>query len=106
MINQRSSSAFKDKSNGDGLMKQPHSEDALKHTDGQQDTGNHRADGMPGKTPGGSRVGAENVEPVKTNIESGTDVDKVASLDDALDNSVSVNGPTERTAERDERGRI
>ena len=41
-----------------------------------------------------------------TNIEHGTDVDKVADLEDNLDDSISVNGPTERTPERDERGRM
>ena len=88
-------------------MKQPHSEDALDHTDGQQDTGNHVAPGAPHHTPGGQRQGAENVEqPAVTNIEKGTDVDKVASLEENLDDSVSVNGPTERVAERDEHGRM
>ncbi len=86
-------------------MKQPHSEDALDHTDGQQDTGNHVAPGTQHHSPGGQRPGAENVEPV-TNIEKGTDVDKLADLEDNLDNSVSVNGPTERVAERDEHGRM
>ncbi len=89
-------------------MKQPHSEDALDHTDGQQDTGNHVAPGAPHHSPGGTRPGAENVEqaaPV-TNIEKGTDVDKLAPLEENLDDSLSVNGPTERVAERDEHGRM
>ncbi len=88
-------------------MKQPHSEDALDHTDGQQDTGNHPAPGTPHHTPGGQRPGAENVEqPAVTNIEKGTDVDKLAGLEENLDDSLSVNGPTERVAERDEHGRM
>ena len=87
-------------------MKQPHTESALDHTDSEQDTGNHRkADAGP-KTPGGTRTGAENVEQPVTNIEHGTDVDKVADLESNLDDSVSVNGPTERAPERDERGRL
>ena len=87
-------------------MKQPHTEDAVDHTDGQQDTGNHSAPGAPPHSPGGQRPGAENIEPPVTNIERGTDVDKLANLEDNLDDSVSVNGPTERTAERDEHGRL
>ena len=87
-------------------MKQPHSEDALDHTDGEQDTGNHVAPGAPHHVPGGQRPGAENVEQPVTNIETGTDVDKLADLEENLDDSVSVNGPTERVAERDEHGRM
>lgn len=87
-------------------MQQPHTESAIDHTDGQQDTGNHPAAGTTGKVPRGARVGANNVEPPVTNIEKGTDVDKVADLEEQLDDSVSVNGPTERAAERDEHGRI
>ncbi len=89
-------------------MKQPHTEGAVDHTDGQQDTGNHVAPGAPHHSPGGQRPGAENVEQTKpvTNIEKGTDVDKVAGLEDGLDESLSVNGPTERAPERDERGRM
>ncbi len=87
-------------------MKQPNSEDALDHTDGQQDTGNHPAPGTPHHAPGGQRQGAENVEQKVTNIEKGTDVDKLAGLEANLDDSLSVNGPTERVAERDEHGRM
>lgn len=54
-------------------MKQPHTEGAIDHTDGQQNTGNHPAPGTPPKAPGGTRTGAEN-----------------------LDESLSVNGPTEK----------
>ncbi len=87
-------------------MKQPHTETAVDHTDGEQDTGNHRAPDASPPTPGGTRTGAENVEQPVTNIEHGPDVDKVAGLEEALDDSVSVNGPTERAPERDERGRM
>ena len=87
-------------------MKQPHTEGAIDHTEGQQDTGNHPAAGTTGKVPGGTRAGADNVEPPATNIERGTGVDKLAGLEEQLDDSVSVNGPTERVAERYERGRI
>ncbi len=87
-------------------MQQPHTEGAVDHTDGQQDTGNHRAANAAPPTPGGTRIGAENVEQPVTNIEKGTDVEKVADLEDKLDDSISVNGPTERAPERDERGRI
>ncbi len=87
-------------------MKQPHTETAVDHTDGEQNTGNHRATEASSPTPGGTRIGAENVEQPVTNIEKGTDVEKVAGLEEQLDDSVSVNGPTERGPERDERGRM
>ena len=45
-------------------MKQPHTEDAIEHTDDQQNTGNHKKPDAPDKV-GGTRAGAENVEPVK-----------------------------------------
>ena len=41
-----------------------------------------------------------------TNIEKGTDVDRVASLEENLDESRRGTGPTERAPERDERGRL
>ncbi len=87
-------------------MKQPHTEDAVSHTDDQQNTGNHVAPGQAKHIPGGTRQGAENVGEPVTNIEKGTDVDKVAGLEENLDDSLSVNGPTERVAERDEHGRM
>jgi len=87
-------------------MQQKQTEQDYAHTDGEQDTGNHRAPGAPPKSLGGTRTGADNIEAPKTNIEQGTDVDKVANLKEDLEDSISVNGPTERTAERDERGRI
>lgn len=62
-------------------MKQPHTEAAIDHTDDEQDTGNHRATDAKPKTPGGTRIGAENVEPA-----SGTgpqaDLDETLSVND------------------------
>ena len=50
-------------------MKQPHTEADVQHTDDQQDTGNRYKPGTPEKGGpdrlGGTRAGAENVEPVK-----------------------------------------
>lgn len=50
-------------------MKQPHTEETIRHTDGDQNTGNHK---KPGSTDekgadrhGGTRAGAENVEKPK-----------------------------------------
>lgn len=47
-------------------MQQKHSEESIEHTDGQQDTGNHKKPGMPDSGGadkfGGTRAGAENVE--------------------------------------------
>ena len=48
-------------------MKQPHTEQSVEHTDDQQNTGNHHKPGTkdaggPDKF-GGTRKGAENVEP-------------------------------------------
>ena len=48
-------------------MKQPHSEESIKHTDDQQNTGNHKKPGASdaggADKLGGTRAGAENVEP-------------------------------------------
>ncbi len=47
-------------------MKQPHTEESIEHTDGQQDTGNHKKPGAPdaggADKVGGTRAGAENLE--------------------------------------------
>jgi hypothetical protein len=57
-------------------MKQPHSEESIDHTDGQQDTGNHKKPGQPdtggADKVGGTRAGAENLEPAKDRKPSGT----------------------------------
>lgn len=50
-------------------MQQPHTEETIEHTDGQQDTGNHKKPDAPDAGGadkfGGTRKGAENLEPVK-----------------------------------------
>ena len=47
-------------------MKQPHTEGAIDHTGGEQNTGNHKKKGTPESGGadkfGGTRQGAENVE--------------------------------------------
>ncbi len=47
-------------------MEQKHTEQNIEHTDGQQDTGNHKKPGSPTKDGadrfGGTRAGADNVE--------------------------------------------
>ncbi len=47
-------------------MKQPHTEHGVQHTDGQQNTGNHKAPDAPDAHGadhfGGTRAGAENIE--------------------------------------------
>ena len=56
-------------------MKQPHTEESIDHTDGQQDTGNHKKPGEPdtggADKVGGTRAGAENLEPAKDRKPSG-----------------------------------
>jgi hypothetical protein len=77
---------------------------------GEQHTGNHKAPNAPDRDGadrfGGTRSGAENVEQPVTNIEKSTDVERVAPLESGLEDSRNPNGPTQRTAERDEHGRI
>jgi hypothetical protein len=67
-------------------MKQPHTEADIVHTDDQQNTGNHKQPNAAEKAGadrfGGTRAGAENVEPG------------------------SAGPQTESAPERDERGRI
>lgn len=47
-------------------MQQPHTEETIEHTEGQQNTGNHKKPGTPDQGGadkfGGTRKGAENVE--------------------------------------------
>ena len=47
-------------------MEQKHTEQTIKHTDGEQDTGNHKKPGAPDAGGadkfGGTRTGATNVE--------------------------------------------
>lgn len=91
----------------------PNAETTIQNEMEQQDTGNHKVPGSPDEKGadkfGGTRTGAENVEQTDskvTNIEKATDVDRVAGLDESLDESLSVNGPAERAPERDEHGRL
>ncbi|HTI79820.1 MAG TPA: hypothetical protein VL614_05155 [Acetobacteraceae bacterium] len=50
-------------------MKQPHTEETVHHSDGQQNTGTHKkpgaADAQGADRFGGTRAGQENVEPAK-----------------------------------------
>jgi hypothetical protein len=47
-------------------MKQPHTEQSIKHTDNEQNTGNHKKPGAPDEHGadrfGGTRAGKENIE--------------------------------------------
>ena len=51
-------------------MKQPHTEKSIEHTDDQQNTGNHKKPSAPDAEGadkfGGTRTGADNVEPGKS----------------------------------------
>ena len=95
-------------------MKQPHTETEVKHTEGQQNTGNHRTDDAAGGGSdhlGGTRAGAKNVEPVSRDdrtesVETGTDVDRVSGLDEEGASTKAVGNPKERHPERDEFGRL
>ena len=47
-------------------MKQPHTEGGIKHTDDQQNTGNHKeGSALSTEKTSGTRAGAEHVEPVQ-----------------------------------------
>lgn len=70
----------------------------------RQHTGNHEGDG-PDRF-GGTRAGAGHVERAPESVQKATDLARVAPLDERLDEDVSVNGPAEQAAERDERGRL
>ena len=98
-------------------MKQPHTEQTIRHTDDEQNTGNHKEPGA--KDAGGSdrfggtRKGAENVEPGQSprdirqeSVELGTDIDKVSGLDGAPGSKTPAENPRERHPERDENGRL
>ena len=94
-------------------MKQDHTEDNILHTDDQQNTGNHKKPDAPdakgADLSGGTRAGAENVEPSgKTSVQSGPDVEQAQSLDTspAPDLTNQHGEHAERSAERDERGRL
>ena len=98
-------------------MKQPHTEQSIEHTDGQQNTGNHKQPGAPdaggADRLGGTRAGAENVESGATardnqseSVETGTDLDKVSGPAEMDASTKQVDRPTERHPERDEHGRL
>lgn len=97
-------------------MKQPHTEQSIQHTDDQQNTGNHKQPNAPdaggADKVGGTRAGAENVEPAagsrdkrEESVEQGTDVDRVSGLDEVNTTTKTVGNPRERHPERDEFGR-
>ena len=52
-----------------GSMKQPHTEETVRHTQDQQNTGTHKKPGAPDRKGadrfGGTRTGQENVEPTR-----------------------------------------
>ena len=56
-------------------MKQPNTEQTVEHTDDQQNTGNHKtpgaADAGGADRFGGTRAGAENVEPTQPSESNG-----------------------------------
>ena len=91
-------------------MKQPHTEQAVDHTDDQQNTGNHPKPGVPGADRlGGTRAGADNVEgsarDKESSVERGTDIDRMPSLD-GKDPGTKTDVSRERAPERDEFGRL
>ena len=94
-------------------MKQPHTEETVAHTKGEQNTGNHKKPGAPDAKGadrlGGSRAGDQNVEKASGETEStqsGPDVERLRPLDDGPSNDVTGSSHAERAPERDERGRL
>lgn len=94
-------------------MKQDHTEETIVHTDGQQNTGNHKQPGAPDSggadKVGGTRAGAENVEPSgTTSVQKGPDVERAQALDASPppDLTNQHGEHAERAPERDERGRL
>ncbi len=96
-------------------MKQPHTEQTVKHTDDQQNTGNHKQPGAPdaggADRVGGTRTGAANVEPGsrdsrEESVETGTDIDRVSGLDETGTSTKHVSDAHVRHPERDEHGRM
>ncbi len=94
-------------------MKQPHSEDSIEHTDGEQDTGNHKvqgaADAGGADRFGGTRAGSQNVETPAAE-RTGTDAaaEQLHRVEDVLGDDVTgKSGPhAERSPEKDEFGRL
>ena len=96
-------------------MKQPHSEDAIEHTDGEQDTGNHKspdaAEAGGADRFGGTRAGSQNVEPAPAEPEqggSGSATEQLHQVEDVLGDAVGGKaGPhTERPPASDEFGTL
>ena len=93
-------------------MKQPHTEGAIDHTDGEQDTGNHKkpdtSETGGADRFGGTRAGSANVEPVEPaeSVQSGPDVERVRPLDQGGGEDMTGDDHAERAPERDERGRL
>ncbi len=96
-------------------MKQPHTEQNIAHTEGTQNTGNHKTpdatDSQGADRFGGTRAGAENVEkspPTTESAQSGPDIERLRNLEEGPTNDVTgAKGPhAERAPERDERGRL
>jgi hypothetical protein len=68
-------------------MKQPHTEETITHTAGEQDTGNHKVPDAPDAKGadrfGGSRAGSENVESSsQVESDSSSSANDVASSSD------------------------
>jgi hypothetical protein len=57
-------------------MKQPHTEQSIEHSDGQQNTGNHKKPNTPDAGGadrfGGTRAGKENIEKAPSDPDSST----------------------------------
>ncbi|MCQ8241673.1 hypothetical protein [Rhizosaccharibacter radicis] len=92
-------------------MEQDHTEENILRTQGEQNTGNHHKPASPGQPNadriGGTRSGAENVEPARPDaVQSGPDIDRVAPLDDGPSPDLTGTRHAERREERDERGRL
>ena len=99
-------------------MKQPHTEQSIKHTGDQQNTGNHKEPGAKdaggADQLGGTRAGAENVEHGagaardggEQPVETGADIHDVPGLEGVDAENGRRGGLTERHPERDENGRL
>ena len=96
-------------------MKQAHSEETVEHTDGEQDTGNHKtpgaADAGGADRFGGTRAGSQNVETVAAQTDptaTVSDPEEQNAVENALGDKVTgKEGPdAERSPERDEFGRL
>jgi hypothetical protein len=95
-------------------VKQPHTEQSIKHTDDQQNTGNHKkpasSDAAGADRFGGTRAGADNVEGGTSGrdetIEQATDLDRVSGLDQPGTSTKRADETHARSPERDEHGRL